>query len=452
MCGIFGVFKYSQAAKFSKQGLFALQHRGQESAGMASYNGKKIMLFKGMGLVNDVFNEESLKELKGEIVISHVRYSTQGGSLLKNAQPHLSSDHSFALASNGDILDTKKLMEEFTRKGVKFYSENDGELLVKMIAYYFKEEAKGSHLSRIARIIQAIKQTMEKAKGAYSALMITNQGEMFVFRDPFGFRPLVIGKIAEKTLVFASETCALDIVRAKFLREIKPGEILAVKKGLNSFSNFSNRCAHCIFELIYFSRPDSVTFSENVSQIRRALGKKLAENYPIEADLVTSVPDSSNSTALGYAEESKIPFTFGLVRSHYVGRTFIRPSQQIRDLDVKLKFNPDRSELKGKRVIIVDDSIVRATTLRKLVRMIRGAGARQVHAMISCPPIKYPCHYGIDTPTCKELIASSKTVQEIKEFISADSLNYLSLGGLQSVVKNYQDYCYACFTGNYPIK
>jgi len=440
------------AVKLSKDGLFALQHRGQESVGIASYDGKKIILRKGMGLVNDVFSENKLKELEGKISIGHTRYSTRGESLIRNAQPHFSSDHSFALASNGDILNTQGLIKELTEKGLKFYSQNDGELLVKMIVYYFKEETEKSSFSRIVRIIQAIKQTMKKAKGAYSALMITNQGEMFVFRDPFGFRPLVIGKIAEKTLVFASETCALDIVRAKLLREIKPGEILFLNKKINRFFYPSKKHAQCIFELIYFSRPDSVTFSENVSQIRRALGGKLAKNYPIEADIVIPVPDSSNSTALGYSEESKIPFSFGLVRSHYVGRTFIEPFQEIRDLEVKLKFNPDRFELKGKRVIIVDDSIVRATTLRKLVRMIRGAGAKQVYVMISCPPIKHPCHYGIDTPTRKELIASSKTVQEIKEFISADDLNYLSLGGLQSVVKNPQDYCYACFTGNYPVK
>ena len=448
MCGIFGVFDNPDASKIVKEGLFALQHRGQESAGIITYEKGKLIIEKRMGLVNEIFTKDILKRLQGKIAIGHTRYSTQGGSLLKNAQPHFSSDSSLALVSNGDIPNTKELKQELIKSGEHFYSDNDGEILVKTIDHYLKKD--NTNISRRKKIINAIKRMMKKVRGAYSVLMLTNKGELFVFRDPLGFRPLSIGKINSNTLVFASETCAFDLVRANYQKEIKPGEILTFPTGEKTVFS-SNKNSFCIFELIYFSRPDSFTFSKNVSQVKQSLGKRLAKDFPVKADVVIPIPDSSNHIALGYSKMSGIPFDFGLTRSHYVGRTFIAPSQKIRDFEVRLKFNPNKAELEGKKVVAVDDSIVRGTTMKKLVKMIRGAGAKEVHVRIGSPPITNSCFFGVDTPTKEELIAFSKNTQEIRDYITADSLEYQSLEGLRSVINNPEDFCYACFTGDYPV-
>ncbi|MBI4687937.1 MAG: amidophosphoribosyltransferase [Nitrospirae bacterium] len=443
-CGIFGVFGHSDAANLTYLGLHALQHRGQEGAGICSSDRRQLHVEKSMGLVADIFSEKRLKRLPGDIAIGHNRYSTAGSSVLKNVQPIVVnfSLGSLAIAHNGNLVNAVELKKELEEDGAIFQSTSDSEVIVHLIA---NSKAGGLY----ERIIDAV----GKIYGAFSLLLMTEE-ELIVIRDPYGFRPLSIGEI-DNAYVAASETCAFDLIGARYIRDVEPGEMVVInKEGMKSYKPFySQRHAFCIFELIYFARPDSNIFGGlNVNDIRKELGRQLARENPIEADLVIPVPDSGVPAALGYAEESGIPFEFGLIRNHYIGRTFIEPRQAIRHFGVKLKLNPIRKLLEGKRVIVVDDSIVRGTTSKKIVKMIKeGGGAKEVHMRISSPPTVGPCFYGIDTPTRKELIAATHSVEEIKKYITADSLSYLRLEGLLHVVPNSSEYCTACFDNNYPV-
>ena len=453
MCGIIGVFDNKRSAELATLGLFAEQHRGQESCGMAVNNGTTIKLRKKMGLVKEVFNPHKLDFLKGHIAIGHVRYPTRGASSIYNSQPHIVetlSGPSYALSSNGDIVNYEELRKKLEEKGVYFASSNDGELLLKYIVYYVEKEN--------YNIIDSIKLLMKNVKGAYSSILATKT-EMYVFRDPYGFRPLSYGKTKEGTFVVASESCALDILYMDWTKEVEPAEILLFKKnGIKSIlldpNNFretkTNR--HCIFEHIYFSRPDSFIFGENVYKVREKIGAQLAKADDLKPDVVVPVPDSANFIALGYAKQKGVPFELGLIRNHYVGRTFIKPEQTIRDESVYQKFNVLPNFFDGKKVVLIDDSIVRGTTIRKLVKMIKEAGAKEVHVKLGSPPVKFSCFYGIDTPTREELIANNKSINKIREFISADSLKYLKIEDLRKSVSKPQDYCCACFDGNYPVR
>ncbi len=457
MCGIIGIYQKNQKSKSASRlavlGLFAEQHRGQESCGIAYYDGQKIQLIKKMGLVKEVFNDTTLGDMHSHVAIGHVRYPTKGSSDIGNAQPHIFSNLSgpmFALASNGDIVNYKELRDELESKDVFFESGNDGELILKYIAYYHEKQG--------LSIIDSIKNVMRNFQGSYSAVLLVKD-ELYAFRDPYGNRPFIFGELEDGTYVFASESCCIDIIRAEFKKEVSPSEIIHVnEKGMRSiqmnpeeFRN-SEHTAHCVFELIYFSRPDSVVYDNAVYAFREILGKKLAEKEDIVADVVIPVPDSSNFIALGYAKELGIDFNFGLIRNHYVGRTFIAPEQTIRDENVSQKFNPLPGYLKGKKVTLIDDSIVRGTTLRKIVKMVRNHGAKEVHVRIGSPMVKYSCYYGIDTPTKEELIANQKTVDDIAAFLQADSLRYLTVSELKNLIKDENDFCFACFDGNYPIR
>ena len=442
-CGVFGIYNHNEPARLTYLGLYALQHRGQESAGIVTSNGRRLHLERGMGQVADVFSPVNLARLKGKSAIGHVRYSTAGETGLINSQPLLIDSYwgQIALAHNGNLVNALSLRSELVRQGSAFITTSDTEVILHLIV---RSSRKSFH--------DALVEALLKIKGAFSLLLMTVD-EMIAIRDPYGFRPLVLGKL-RNSKVIASETCALDLIGAKFIREIQPGEILIINKdGLQSIFPFPERKhAQCIFELIYFARPDSIVFGESVNLYRSCLGRQLARESHVDADIVVPVPDSGVSAALGYASEAKIPFDFGLIRNHYIGRTFIEPKQSIRDLGVKVKLNPVRGLIRGKRVVLVDDSIVRATTSRKIVTMIRRSGAKEVHLRISSPPIISPCFYGIDTPTKAELIASSHSVDEIRKFIRADSLKYLSLEGILSCVKNGEKrFCTACFTEKYPI-
>jgi len=442
-CGIFGIYNHNEPARLTYLGLYALQHRGQESAGIVTSNGRRLHLEREMGQVAEVFSPVNLARLKGKSAIGHVRYSTAGETGLVNSQPLLIDSYwgQIALAHNGNLVNALTLRSELVRQGSAFITTSDTEVIFHLIV---RSSRKSFH--------DALVEALLKIKGAFSLLLMTVD-EMIAIRDPYGFRPLVLGKLRNSEVI-ASETCALDLIGAKFIREIQPGEILIINKdGLQSIFPFPERKhAQCIFELVYFARPDSVVFGESVNLFRNCLGRQLARESHVDADIVVPVPDSGVSAALGYASEAKIPFDFGLIRNHYVGRTFIEPKQSIRDLGVKVKLNPVRGLIRGKRVVLVDDSIVRATTSRKIVAMIRRAGAKEVHLRISSPPIISPCFYGIDTPTKAELIASSHSVNEIRQFIRADSLKYLSLEGILSCVKNGEKrFCTACFTEKYPI-
>lgn len=443
-CGVFGVYGHPEAANLTYLGLHALQHRGQEGAGICSSDRRHLHIEKSMGLVADIFNEKRLRRLSGDIAIGHNRYSTAGSSALKNVQPIMVnfSLGSLAIAHNGNLVNALELRKDLEERGAIFQSTSDSEVIVHLIA---NSKAGGIH----ERLVDA----MEKLYGAFSLLLMT-ENELIVARDPYGFRPLSLGEF-DGAYVVASETCAFDLIGASYLRDIEAGEMVIINKGgISSLKPIhSPRHAFCIFEFIYFSRPDSYIFGRlNVNEIRKKLGRQLADENPIDADLVIPVPDSGVPAALGYAEKSNIPFEFGLIRNHYVGRTFIEPSRSIRHFGVKLKLNPVRRLLEGKRVVVVDDSIVRGTTSRKIVKMIREVGgAREVHLRISSPPTTGPCFYGIDTPTRKELIAATHSIEEIRRCITADSLNYLSLEGLLSVVPDSAEYCAACFDGNYPV-
>ncbi len=453
MCGIIGIFNNERAVELATLGLFAEQHRGQESCGMAVNNGVTIKLRKKMGLVKDVFTPEKIKNLKGNIAIGHVRYPTRGTSSVYNSQPHIVetlSGPSYALVSNGDIINYKELRQELENNGVYFASSNDGELLLKFIVYNVEKEG--------LDIIDAIKKLMVNVKGAFSTILSTKK-EMYIFRDPHGIRPINYGKTKEGTLVVASESCALDILYMDWQKEVEPAEIIVVNKnGYDPIKNDpreyrdSTTNKHCIFEHIYFSRPDSFIFGENVYKVRQRIGALLAESDEIEPDMVVPVPDSSNFIALGYAKQKNVPFEMGLIRNHYVGRTFIEPEQTIRDESVFQKFNVLPNFFKGKKVVLIDDSIVRGTTIRKIVKLIKNGGASEVHIRIGSPPVKFSCFYGIDTPTREELIANNKSIEEIRKFTDSDSLKYLSIDNLRKAVSKPQEHCYACFDGNYPLR
>jgi amidophosphoribosyltransferase len=441
-CGIFGIWGHPEAANLTYLGLHALQHRGQEAAGIASSDGR-IHVHRQLGLVADIFGAEVLGRLPGEAAIGHVRYSTAGGSGLKNAQPFAAeyAGHAFALAHNGNLVNAGELRDELERAGALFTSTSDTEVVVHLIARSREEDP-------VLRFIDALK----RLQGAYSFLYLSPEA-MIGVRDPLGFRPLVLGRL-RNAYVLASETCALDLIEAEYLREIEPGEMVVIDRdGLRSLRPFPPaEPARCVFEHVYFARPDSVLFGSGVYGTRYRLGQELAREQPAEGDVVIAVPDSGVPAAIGYSHASGIPFGIGLVRSHYVGRTFIEPQQSIRHFGVKLKLNAVAEVLRGKRVVVIDDSLVRGTTSRKIVTMIKAAGAKEVHLRISSPPTAWPCYYGIDTPTRQELIASSHSLQEITRFVTADSLGYLSVDGLHRAVGGAPgSYCDACFTGHYRV-
>ncbi len=441
-CGVFGIFNHPEAANLTYLGLYALQHRGQESAGIVSSDGRALHLEKAMGLVADVFTEARLKRLPGDLAIGHVRYSTTGSSQLKNAQPILAGYRrgTVALAHNGNLVNADLLREELEGQGAIFSSTSDSEVIVHLMAR-----------SQAAELAEAAAEALLQVRGAFS-LVIMDEEELIGVRDPHGFRPLSLGRL-NGAWVLASETCAFDLVGAQFVRDVEPGELVRItRQGVSTCRPFpASLPAQCIFEYIYFARPDSLLYGQNVARVRKSLGRQLAREHPVEADVVIPVPDSGVPAALGYAQESGILFDHGLIRNHYVGRTFIEPRQSIRHFGVKVKLNAVRDLLEGKRVVVVDDSIVRGTTSRKIVSMLRAAGAQEVHMRISSPPTVSPCYYGIDTPTRKELIASSHAPEEICRYIRADSLGYLSLQGLMAAVGKDVGFCAACFTENYPV-
>ena len=443
MCGIIGISNHKDAAQIAFLGLYALQHRGEEAAGIVTYDGKETHVVRNRGLVADVFNEQTLGELKGNVAIGHSRYSTTGSSNFKNVQPFLVNHKNkpLAVAHNGNLTNTEALYKKLEEQGALFQTTMDSEIIVHLLARRKNGDLKELFIKVLSEL-----------EGAFSLVFLL--GDTIVgARDPQGFRPLCLGKL-DDSYVLASETCALDIMNAKFIREIEPGEIVFITKDKISTCRLSKKspaAAKCIFENIYFARPDSHIFDDNVYQVRKRLGAQLAKEHPIEnIDFVMAIPDSGNYAALGYAQELNLPFEVGIIRNHYIGRTFIQPAQIMRDFRVRIKLNPIRDVLNGKRVVVVEDSIVRGTTSRSRVQELRRAGAKQIHMRISCPPIKYPCFYGIDFPSRGELIAAKKSVKEVAKFIGVDSLEYLSLEGMLSVMKD-QGYCHACFTGNYPV-
>lgn len=443
-CGVFGVYEHPEAAKMAYLGLYALQHRGQESAGIAITDGNRLICERGMGQIADIFRREKLESLRGYSAIGHVRYSTAGGSQLKNAQPifvHCQRGE-IAIAHNGNLVNAPLIRSELEQAGTIFTTTSDTEVVLHMIAR-----------SRQPRMIDALIDTLGELRGAYSFVFLTTDCVIGA-RDPWGFRPLCIGKIGA-SYILASETCALDLIDADYVRDVRPGEIVVLsEKGLESILPFPSQRQHsCIFELVYFARPDSMVFERNVYDSRFEMGRELAREAPVDADVVVPVPDSGLVAALGYSAESGIPIGFGLIRNHYVGRTFIEPKKSIRHFGVKVKLNPVRSILQDKRVILIDDSIVRGNTSQKIVKMVRFAGASEVHFRISCPPTVSPCYYGIDTPTEEELIASHKSVPEIAEFIGVNSLSYLSMEGLLKATNDAggRIFCTSCYTRNYPI-
>ncbi|MFH1411183.1 MAG: amidophosphoribosyltransferase [Candidatus Omnitrophota bacterium] len=444
-CGVFGVYDHPAAVDVTYLGLYALQHRGEESCGIATFNGRKLRQFNGMGLVSEVLKKNRLKELKGRNAIGHVRYSTTGSSILKNAQPFAIKHNRVvvSIAHNGNLINAVKLRHRLEKEGAIFQTTMDSEIVLHLLVRS-KEELFEK------RIADALKE----CEGAYTMLFLTD-GQLVGVRDPYGFRPLCLGK-KDGSFVLASETCALDLIDAEFIREVEPGEMIVLSKdGMRSLRPFAGQKASpCIFEFIYFSRPDSHIFGDSVLKVRKRLGHQLAREHPADADIVMSIPDSGNYAALGYSEKSGIPFEFGMIRNHYVGRTFIQPSPEMRQHGVKIKLNPIRDVLKGKRVVVVEDSIVRGTTTEGRIKAIRDAGAKEIHMRISCPPIKFPCFYGIDFPSRKELIANQlPSVEKIADFIGVDSLKYISLQGmLEAAGGAEKTFCAACFSGKYPTK
>jgi len=442
-CGIFGIFGHPEAANLTYLGLYALQHRGQESAGIAASNGTIIQLSKVMGQVADAFDQANLAALPGRSAIGHVRYSTAGESKLVNAQPFLSDcvHGQIAICHNGNLVNARELRDDLVRDGSIFQSTSDTEVFLHLYA-----RSKGESVET------ALVESVAQARGAFSLAVLTRD-RLIAVRDPHGFRPLALGRLGDAWIV-CSETCALDLIGAAYVRDVEPGEVLVITaRGLRSLRPFApQQVQHCIFEHVYFARPDSYVFGDSVNEVRTAMGRRLAEESPTGADVVVPVPDSGVCAAVGYSEQSGIPLKMGLIRNHYVGRTFIEPQQSIRHFGVKVKLNPVRSILDGKRVVLVDDSIVRGTTSRKIVKMIKAAGAREVHVRISCPPTMSPCFYGVDTPRRSELIAATHTVREIEKFLAADSVRYLTLDGLLGSVNGQRaHYCTSCYTGRYPI-
>lgn len=446
-CGVFAIHGHPEAANLAYLGLYALQHRGQESAGIAASDGHKIHNVRKMGHVAEIFTPDVLNQLPGALAIGHTRYSTAGDTALHNAQP-LSvacSKGQIAVAHNGNLTNAIELRRELEEDGSIFQSTSDTEVILHLVAR-----------SRERTLAGALRDALLQIEGAFSLVLLA-EDRVIVARDPHGFRPLAVGRLEMEgqtaATVFASETCAFDLIGATYLGDVNPGEmVIAGPDGVTrEFYTTPGAPAHCSFEHVYFSRPDSIVFGKAVAESREKMGRLLAREHPVEADVVVPVPDSGVSAAIGYSAESGIPYRQALIRNHYVGRTFIEPSQAIRDFGVKLKLNPVRHLLEGRRVILVDDSIVRGTTSRKIVRMVRNAGAREVHLRISCPPTISPCYYGVDTPSQRELIAANNDIKQIEEFVGADSLAYLSLNGLRESVRDRdQSFCYACYTGHYP--
>src|SRR6266566_1506600 len=442
-CGVFGIFGHTEASNLTYLCLYALQHRGQESAGIASSHGGQIRLHKAMGYVNEVFDSDTLAKLPGSQAIGHVRYSTAGESLVANAHPILvdSIHGQLAVCHNGNLVNAGELHDALVRSGAIFQTNSDTEVVVHLFARSRQEGVE-------AAVIEAISQV----RGAFSFVMLTKD-RVIGIRDPHGFRPLALGRLGDAYVV-CSETCALDLIGATYVRDVEPGEVVVISaQGLKSIKPFAPaRESQCIFEHVYFARPDSYVFGESVNEVRTQLGRTLAKESPVDADVIVPIPDSGVCAAIGYAEASGVPMRMGLIRNHYVGRTFIQPQQSIRHFGVRVKLNPVRSIIEGKRVVLVDDSLVRGTTSRKIVKMMKAAGAREVHLRISCPPTISPCFYGIDTPRRSELIAATHTLEEIRKYIDADTVAYLSLEGLLSSVGSRRtSYCTSCYTGQYPV-
>ena len=442
-CGVFGIFGHPEAANLTYLGLYALQHRGQESAGIATGDGEKLRVSRAMGQVADAFSEDTLASLPGHLAIGHTRYSTAGESKLENAQPFLidCAHGQIAIGHNGNLVNARELREELVRNGSIFQSGSDTEVFLHLYAR-----------SRAASVEEAIVESIAQVRGAYSLAILT-KNRLIAARDPHGFRPLALGRLGEAWIV-CSETCALDLIGAQYVRDVEPGELLVISEGgLRSIKPFPQQAlSHCVFEHVYFSRPDSYVFGRSVNEVRTDLGRILARESGVEADVVVPIPDSGVCAAIGYAEEAGLPMKMGLIRNHYVGRTFIQPQQSIRHFSVRVKLNPVRSILEGRRVVLLDDSIVRGTTSRKIVKMVKAAGAREVHLRISCPPTISPCFYGVDTPSRAELIAATHTIDEIRKYVDADSISYLSLDGLRQAVGSQQSsYCTSCYTGVYPV-
>ncbi len=445
-CGVFGVYGHEDAAKLTYFGLYALQHRGQESAGIAVSDGGCVREHKNMGLVYEVFKEDTLKALEGHLAIGHVRYSTTGSSLLSNAQPFVvfHGHEYYAIAHNGNLVNAYELRSKLEQEGAIFRTTMDTEVIMHLVARNLKYGLE-----------EAIANALNTIKGAYSLVMCTKD-KLIAIRDPLGFRPLCLGKLHDAYVV-ASETCAFDLIEASYIRDVQPGEVLIIDhNGLTSIFPFEvDESKYCIFEFIYFARPDSSIFGQNVYLMRKRLGRLLAEEYSIDGDMVMPFPDSGNYAAIGYAEASGLPFEMGIIRNHYVGRTFIQPSQAMRTFAVRVKLNPVKDLIRGKKLILIEDSIIRGTTTRTRIHTLRQAGAKELHMLVSCPPHKFPCPYGIDFSTKGELIASSNSIEQIRDYIGLDSLGYLSLEGLLKAAgaqtMTNHPYCVACFTGDYAI-
>jgi len=442
-CGVFGIFGHPEASNLAYLGLYALQHRGQESAGIAASDGQLVRVSRAMGYVSEAFDTVSLAKLPGRMAVGHVRYSTAGESRLANAQPILvdSVHGQFGVAHNGNIVNATELRDALVRLGAIFQATTDTEVIVHLFARSREESAEG-----------AIVDALSQVRGAYSLVMMTKD-KLIGARDPHGFRPLALGRLGD-AWVICSETCAMDLIGATYLRDVEPGEVIVIsEQGMKSIRPFLPAPkSQCIFEHVYFSRPDSYVFGESVNEVRTEFGRRLARESGVEADVIVPIPDSGVCAAIGYSDASGIPMRMGLIRNHYVGRTFIEPQQSIRHFGVRVKLNPVRSILEGQRVVLVDDSIVRGTTSRKIVKMVRSAGAREVHMRISCPPTISPCFYGVDTPRRSELIAATHTLEEIRKYLNADSVAYLSLDGLTGAVRGGQhNYCTSCYTGVYPV-
>jgi len=438
-CAVCGVYNHERATYLTYLGLFSLQHRGQESSGIAVYKEGRLIVYKNLGLVTQVFSKEILDALKSNIAIGHNRYSTAGDKNIKNAQPVFYQD--VALVHNGNLKNYLELKELCKKLSITLETSSDSEIILKLYVYY---------KSIYKDIKKALRETLKLLKGAFS-IIILDKDTMIVARDKWGFRPLVIGK-KDNGYIFASETCALNVLDADFIREVLPAEVIILNR--SSFEKFlyDTPCPrYCIFELIYFARPDSFIFQRSVYEVRKKLGQILAQESFVKADVVVPIPDSGVISALGFSKESNIPFEWGLLRSHYMGRSFINPTQELRDLAVRLKLSPVKDVLKNKRVILIDDSLVRGTTAKRIINMVRKAGAKEVHLRISSPPIKHPCFYGIDTPTYEELIASKYSIEEIARYVGADSLAYLSIDGLLKACKAKDEFCLACFNGDYVV-
>jgi amidophosphoribosyltransferase len=441
-CGVFGIFGHPEAANLTYLGLYALQHRGQESAGIAASDGERISVSRAMAHVAEAFDEDALGKLPGHLAIGHTRYSTAGESKIENAQPFLidCAHGQIAVAHNGNLVNARELRDDLVRSGSIFQTSSDTEVILHL---YARSRAQG--------VEDALVESVAQVRGAYSLALLT-KNRLIAARDPNGFRPLALGRLGDAWIV-CSETCALDLIGATYVRDVAPGEIVVISDGgVRSIKPFPPApLAQCVFEHVYFARPDSYVFGTSVNEVRTEFGRALARESPADADVVVPIPDSGVCAAIGYAEQARLPLQMGLIRNHYIGRTFIQPQQSIRHFGVKVKLNPVRSILEGKRVVLLDDSIVRGTTSRKIVKMVKAAGAREVHMRISCPPTISPCFYGVDTPSRTELIAATHTLDEIRQYIEADSLAYLSLEGLRTAVGSGQDYCTSCYTGLYPV-